>query len=484
MFSLLGLVLLAMFIGSLFKVCRAGAFRKPDSVFGSLSFGLMGVVFLTMGLCAIAGLLINNEARGVEAPASSGNFKNPDAVQRVLSGKETVANAAWWGFNAVDSTEAIQGAINSGAAKVIIPYMGKEWVVQPIKLTSNQEVIFEPGVVVTAKKGDFKDRFDCLFSARNLSNVTLQGYGATLRMRKDDYKSLQYIKSEHRHVLELMSSSNINILGLRFASSGGDGIFITRDEHFLPCKNILIRDCICDDNYRQGISVISVDKLRIENCVLKNTMGTSPSAGIDLEPDDAVDMLVDVVISNCISENNAGSGFIASVGSLSEKSREVSVLFVNCYARNCAAPGLRFRSVSKYTDNDPNGLIEFKNCTCENISYAGSYAIWGKVNSSLKLRFSDCKWQNVAKIPKEFPIYLDLKRKGTVSRTGGVEFVNCYVYDEKDRPFMRITDVEAGKGVFDVTGEINICNPYGAKMNLGTSGEKLALKVNSFRIQE
>lgn len=423
-------------------------------------------------------------ADDAEKEKTLGNFQNPVAVKEVLNGERIIANASWWGFDANDATQAIQGAINSGAAKVIIPYVGKEWVVRPIKLAGNQEVIFEPGVVVTAKKGDFKDRFDCLFSARNLSNVTLRGYGATLRMRKDDYKSLQYTKSEHRHVLELMSSSNINVLGIRFASSGGDGIFITRDEHFLPCKNILIRDCICDDNYRQGISVISVDKLLVENCVFKNTLGTSPMAGIDLEPDDAADMLVDVVISNCISEGNAGSGLIASVGNLSEKSREVSILFVNCYVRNCVASGLYFRSVSKYTNNDPMGLVEFKNCVVEGSSYAGIYAVWGKVNSSLKLRVSDCKWWNVAKIPKEFPIHLDLKRKGAVSQTGGVEFVNCYVYDTKNRPFLRITDAEVGEGVYDIKGDINVCNPYGTKMDLGITGKTPALKVNSFRMQE
>jgi len=433
------------------------------------------VVILAYGVICLAG--------GAEKKKTLGNFKDPAAVKEVLSGKRIVANASWWGFNETDSTDAVQGAIDSGAGKVIIPYVGKEWVVGPIKLAGNQEIVFEPGVVVIAKKGAFKGKYDCLFSAHSLSNITLRGYGAVLQMRKDDYKSLLYKKSEHRHVVEFRSCENINILGLSLESSGGDGIFIgtITTTPYPPCRNVLIRDCICDNNYRQGISVTSVDKLLIENCVLKNTVGTSPSAGIDLEPNHGGNMLVNVVISNCISEGNAGSGFIASISRLKAESRKVSVLFVNCYARNCAAPGLRVRAVNE--ENRPRGLIEFKNCVSEGITYAGISALWEK-SSAIKLRFSDCKLRNVGRRSSEVAIYLALKRKKAVSQTGGVEFVNCYVYDDKSRPFLRITDAEAGEGVYDVKGNINVCNPYGVKMDLGTTGKTLSLKVNSFRRQK
>jgi len=284
------------------------------------------------------------------------NYANPDAVKAVLNGSIKIANAAWWGFKKEDSTDAIQSAINSGAKKVVIPYVGKEWVVGPIKLVSNQEVVFDPGVVVMAKKGSFKGVFDCLFSLRNLNNVTLRGYGATLSMRKPDYSTLAYKKSEHRHVLELMSCSNIKVLGLRLERSGGDGIFITRDVKMVPCRNILIRDCCCNDNYRQGISVISVEKLRIDNCILSNTKGTSPMSGIDLEPSDAMDMLVDIVVSNCVAENNSGSGFIVSISRLTEKSREISILFTNCHSKNGVAHGLRVRATNT---NGPAGLLNY-----------------------------------------------------------------------------------------------------------------------------
>ncbi len=102
----------------------------------------------------------------------------------------------------------------SGAEKVIVPYVGSDWIVRPIKLASNQDVVFEPGVVVMAKKGHFKDKLDCLFIIYRGRNVTLRGYGATLRMRKKDYSGKEYKKSQWRHVILFRGATNIKILGL------------------------------------------------------------------------------------------------------------------------------------------------------------------------------------------------------------------------------------------------------------------------------
>ncbi len=104
----------------------------------------------TLGKSSVENLAV--EQKTAENP----NIKNPEAVQEVLVGKRTEANAAWWGFNEEDVTTALQSAIESGAKKVIVPNMGKDWIVRSIHLVSNQEIEFEEGVVITAKRGDFK----------------------------------------------------------------------------------------------------------------------------------------------------------------------------------------------------------------------------------------------------------------------------------------------------------------------------------------
>ncbi len=139
---------------------------------------------------------------GALADSASPNAPNPAAIARVKSGEIVEANAAWWGFNAEDSTECLQAAIDSGAKKLVIPFMDREWIARPLKLRSNIEIVFEPGVIVLAKKGEFTAGGDSLFSATDAADITLYGKGATLRMRKRDYQKPPYSKAEWRSTLD------------------------------------------------------------------------------------------------------------------------------------------------------------------------------------------------------------------------------------------------------------------------------------------
>ena len=85
-----------------------------------------------------------------------GKERNPEAVAQVAAGHVAIANAAWWGFDGEDATSALQAAIDSKARTVIVPYMGQPWIVRPIHLRSNLELIFEPGVLVLARRENSK----------------------------------------------------------------------------------------------------------------------------------------------------------------------------------------------------------------------------------------------------------------------------------------------------------------------------------------
>ena len=73
-------------------------------------------------------------------------------MREVAEGRRTTANAAWWGFDAEDATEALQAAIDSGARRVVVPNMGSDWIVGPIRLAGHQELFLERGVVVSARR--------------------------------------------------------------------------------------------------------------------------------------------------------------------------------------------------------------------------------------------------------------------------------------------------------------------------------------------
>ena len=260
-----------------------------------------------------------------------------EKLELVKSGRIVEARADWWGFNEEDSTKPLQAAINSGVKKLIIPNMGKAWIVHPITLADNQEIIFEPGTIIEAIKGGFKEKKDCLFSAKANKNITISGNGSILRMHKKDYQDKsQYTHSEWRHCIGLLSCENVKITGLTIMSSGGDGIYVGAvREPMNYCKDIVIKNCVLDDNHRQGISVISVVDLLVENCIIKNTRGTPPGAGIDFEPNFKNQRLFGITVKDCIFENNKGPAviiFYTIYTRPGEDTEPISLSFENCKA--------------------------------------------------------------------------------------------------------------------------------------------------------
>ena len=196
----------------------------------------------TRHVLPVCGLVLVTVSAAFAAPApadQNGNARNPQAVAEIQSGKRTTANAAWWGFNEEDATEALQAAIRSGAKKVLVPHVGKDWIVRPLHLVSDQELVFEPGVVLTAQRGAYRGGGDSVLSADNLTNLTIRGYGATVRMQKEDYiggkvlKDLgwnrwygQYEKAEWRMTLAIRGCVNVSVEGLTLRDSGGDGVYV------------------------------------------------------------------------------------------------------------------------------------------------------------------------------------------------------------------------------------------------------------------
>ena len=171
-----------------------------------------------------------------------------------------------------DCTAEMQTALDSPAAHTIV-FAAHTWVTTPLHLTrNNTKLLFAPGALVLAKPGAFHGINDNLFAAYVTTNLTISGYGATWRMRRSDYNnSALYSKSEGRHGLNLMGCLNTIVEGVRIELTGGDGISVWKGHKYVKgnvgrvdycnqndkenpecaCVNILIRDVVCDRNYRQ-----------------------------------------------------------------------------------------------------------------------------------------------------------------------------------------------------------------------------------------
>ena len=266
-------------------------------------------------------------ARALAVVFADAPESDPDRARLAEEGELSEANAAWWGFDEENSTEYLQAAIDSGVAVLRVPDMGAPWIVEPLELRSNQEIVFENGAEVLALRGAYRRRGASLFTARNTENVTLRGYGATLRMWKSDYQRPHYDAGEWRHTISLHGVDGFEILGLTLLSSGGDGIYVGSGggDGSTYSSDITVRDVIADDHHRQGISIISVENLLIENSRFTNTRGTWPQSGIDFEPNRAGERIVNAVIRNSYFGGNAGVGVLIQLMNLEQDSIPVGI---------------------------------------------------------------------------------------------------------------------------------------------------------------
>ena len=382
-------------------------------------------------------------------PESSGNAANEAAVAEVAASARTEANAAWWGFDPDDATAAVQAAIDSGAARVRIPYMGRPWIVTPITLRGGLELIFEPGVVLLAKEGLFQGKSDSLFTAANAADIVVRGYGATLRMRKADYQSEAYEKAEWRMCLAFRGCRNLHIEGLRLESSGGDGIYLGATQELPWCEDVVIRDVICHDHHRQGISVISAQDLLIEDCRLRHTEGTAPQAGIDFEPNHPADSLVRCVMRRCTAESNAGTGFQICPQSLDDTSSPISIHLDQCTSRSNGQHAIHLCSAPK---SPPVGHLRITRFFAEKDAMAGLSVQFNPYNA-VRIEIEDSVLRDCALTDRFFPPLYVQGLEADSRPAGNLHFRNVTVKDDRDRPILRIRD-RHGNGVKAITGDI------------------------------
>jgi hypothetical protein len=369
------------------------------------------------------------------------------------------------GFNATDATAALQGAINSRADTVIVPYMGSDWIVGPIRCVSNQTIIFEKGVNIVAKTGAFADNMAALFKNEGVSNVSLIGYGATFKMQKAEYLRLYpAIGAEGRYCIAVYSSSGIKILGLILKDSGADGI-----GPYFSTSNVLIKDVICDNNMRQGISPCGLANVTIENSVMINTIGVPPGNGVDFEPI-LGEQLTNIKMINCYFANNAGGAMLFDFQWLNSSSPPISINFNHCFISSN-----RFNGICLSTSNNGmKGTTLFEDCIIESNGSqnpAGyGLSVYGKSADTYLAKFTNCLWQNCVSA-------IGFQKNGSPTILGNLQFVNCTI-NEPDQQLTIKRDFSSGTfALANITGNLKINGPYGlSSVSLG-SGANVTLQL-------
>lgn len=358
---------------------------------------------------------------------SAGSFKKE--INEIKLGKRQAARASWWGFDKNNATHCLQQAIDSGVTKLIIDNTGSEWLVSPINLRSNQEIIIEKGTVVRALPGSYKGGNDCLFTAIKKKNITIRGeQNAIIKMNKKDYQNRNfYSKAEWRHAIKISASENIVIRDLTILQSGGDGIYITGVKGKEYSKDILIENVISKDNHRQGLSVISVENLLVKDSIFSDTSGTNPASGIDFEPNYPKHRLVNCVVENTIMSGNAGAGADVCPTMLDATSLPVSITFRNCkFIKN--RYGLKMLMRNK--TSPVLGKVEFIDC-----KVAGNWLRTSWINDAgpaFKVVFKNTILDNRSASANSAVILTSIIHSETTT-LGNIYFDNVKILDKNGR---------------------------------------------------
>jgi hypothetical protein len=394
-------------------------------------------------------------------------------------------------YQAADATAAIQKAVDSGAQRVIVS-AGHEWVLSrqiTVDRKQNVSLVFERGVSVEAKEGAFLPTGECLLVIRNSQHIRIEGYGATLRMRKKDYQNPKLYKpAEWRNTLSILGCDDVTVRGLALESSGGDGIYVAEsrgDGGRRYSSNITIEDVRAVDHHRQGMSVISVDGLTVRRCEFSGTQGAAPEAGIDFEPDEGDHRLANILIQDCLFDGNAGAAIHFWISNLTREAPPISIVVERAQVTS-GRLGFYVGDDNLGEDRGRTGSILFRDSTLMNTA-GPALLLRNKTSAAndVHVVFEGIRLWNVATgmDDRRFdsPIVLEA-RDDSAGRLplGGVAFRKIRIRDSFRRPVLRTVfadQAKAEKGIADLQGDLQVYGELPEPPSLGEKQSDVNLKL-------
>jgi PKD repeat protein len=383
------------------------------------------------------------------------------STSNVRSSENYPTNAVFassFGYRSNDATDALEAALRSGNSYVVVDKQSSDWIIRPLTLFDLRDItiIFEKGVTLRAKSGAFGNTNSQLFKLVRARNVTIEGYGATFKMNKNEYTS-----GEHRHALSINGGRNITVRGLTFRDSGGDGIAITgTGGGGNYSQDITIEDVVSTNNRRLGMGIISAQNVWVRNSEFSRSNGTLPEAGVDLEPNNSSERLVNINFINCKFSDNDNMGFFVSTGKMTSSSTPISVKVSGCeFSYNAKSPNKGRPRASIHLShgiisNPVKGEVVFERAFFNGSDHRVLFS--RKSANAYRAVFRDCTAKGVAKRGESAVISLEML--STASTLGGFVFDNFTIEYDRDIPFMRIGG-PSYKTLKDVRGNFRLKEP-------------------------
>ena len=278
----------------------------------------------------------------------SGTGATTRTVQAKLRDVVSVKDFGAVGNGVADDTAAIQAALNK-AGNIYIP--AGTYITTPLQMVSDTTLIFDSKAVLQAKTG--YGSTDRLLNLIGVSNITIHGNFATIKMLKAEYTS-----GDNRHCVNMYGVQNVTIYDLITEDSGGDGFYVGN----VVCDNVSLVNCIADNHWRNGLSITNARNMNVIGGHYKNTNGYSfgPCAGIDIESNLLNDYyLQNINIVGVYTSGNAGAGILITPQS---KFAPVSITVDGCTSYDDGSVSLGKGAIGvnaamAYTPSTSAGLI-------------------------------------------------------------------------------------------------------------------------------
>jgi len=221
----------------------------------------------------------------------------------------------------VDYTVYLQKAIDENS-NIIMPDFPVLINDSGLTLHSNQKILFQQNSQIILRPTN-RDRYGILM-LKSIKNVEV--YYPNIVGDRDRHLS---DSGQWGMGIYIISSSNISVYGANIERCWGDGICIGGRNN-ISSENISLRNIIINKNRRNGITIGAVKGLIIDKAYISNTVGHSPEAGIDIEPDNNNYLISNVELRNIETFKNGYFGVIISPGNmLGSIQRNISVAIHN-----------------------------------------------------------------------------------------------------------------------------------------------------------
>lgn len=217
-----------------------------------------------------------------------------------------------WGDGVHDDTDAFQRAIAAlpdDGGTVEVP--AGNYVIDPTRRTalrSRMHLELAPDAQLTAKPNALERAY--VLMAALVSDIEISG-GRILGDRDAHLGTT----GEWGHGIALYGVSRVTVRDIHVSRCWGDGIGIGgkrvggKGSKAFPTasEDVVISGVTSTGNRRQGLTIGHSHDVRVHDSEFSYTAGTSPEAGIDIEPDKPGNAMR-VHIENCRMNNNRGCG--------------------------------------------------------------------------------------------------------------------------------------------------------------------------------